>query len=99
MDSLKIAIQENMIISAVPCIAGDYALIGADGHGYDENGANYLMTAGAAFYLKESPITMDTDSEVCTCGSCGRRSIWKAPRYRSEWFSVAHSAKMVVLDF
>jgi len=55
-DSLKIANPgNNDYFGASIAMAGDYALIGADGHGYDENGANFLMTAGAAFLFRKEP--------------------------------------------
>lgn len=52
-DSLKIANPGNNDYFGVSiAMADDYALIGADGHGYDEAGANQLNQAGAAYLFK-----------------------------------------------
>ncbi len=52
-DSLKIEDPGNNDYFGVSvAMAGDYALIGADGHGYDEAGANQMNQAGAAYLFK-----------------------------------------------
>jgi hypothetical protein len=55
-------------------ISGDTAVIGANGQGYDANGANLLAVAGAAYVFTRSGTTWSQQQKLVGTGTNGRVS-------------------------